>query len=225
VKLREFHGQRISGEITMDSQRPKKFLTIVRIGLFAGTLDITDNLIFNLLRGVTPRMVFQYIASALIGRSSLQLGGESIALGVVLHYTIALSWTFFFYSASRKLAVLSRRPVICGLLYGGTVYLCMNFVVLPLTRLPYAPRAMTMASRINGVLALLLLIGLTISLMVRRFAPPVWNGTTEHPPATGWGSARAYGGFSRGFCCYAMKRYPTPRTVSRCRGFAGSFSM
>ena len=33
-------------------------LTIVWIGLVAGTLDITDNLIFNQLRGITPRMVF-----------------------------------------------------------------------------------------------------------------------------------------------------------------------
>jgi hypothetical protein len=181
--LREFRGQRVSGETTMGSQRSSNFFTIVWIGLFAGTLDITDNLIFNLLRGVTPKMVFQYIASALIGRSSLQLGGASIALGVVLHYTIALSWTFVFYAASRKLPVLSRRPVFCGLLYGGMVYLFMNFMVLPLTRLPYAPRAMTIASRINGVLALLLFIGLTISLMVRRFAPPAWDRATAHPRA------------------------------------------
>jgi hypothetical protein len=37
--------------------------TVVWIGLVAGTLDITDNLIFNQLRGITPRIVFQYIAS------------------------------------------------------------------------------------------------------------------------------------------------------------------
>ncbi len=48
-------------------------------------------------------MVFQYIASGLIGTSSFQLGGKSIALGVVLHYAIALTWTFVFYAASRKL--------------------------------------------------------------------------------------------------------------------------
>ena len=42
-------------------------VTILWIGLFAGTLDIADNLIFNQLRGITPKMVFQYIASGLIG--------------------------------------------------------------------------------------------------------------------------------------------------------------
>jgi hypothetical protein len=73
-----------------------------------------------------------------------------------------------FYAASRKFSILTRRPVTSGLLYGGAVYLFMNFVVLPLTRVPHVRAAMTLASRINGVLALLLFIGLTISLLVRR---------------------------------------------------------
>jgi hypothetical protein len=33
--------------------RPK----VLAIGLFAGTLDIADALIFNVLRGITPRLV------------------------------------------------------------------------------------------------------------------------------------------------------------------------
>jgi hypothetical protein len=44
--------------------------------------------------------------------------------------------------------------------------LFMNFVVLPLTRVPHRP--VTLASRINGVLAILLFIGLTISFLTRR---------------------------------------------------------
>jgi len=43
--------------------------TILWIGLVAGTLDITENLVFSQLRGVTPWRVFQYIASGLIGTS------------------------------------------------------------------------------------------------------------------------------------------------------------
>ena len=143
-------------------------VTIGWIGLVAGTLDITDNLIFNQLRGITPRMVFQYIASGLIGMKAFQSGFASVALGVVIHYAIALTWTGVFYGASRRLAFLTRRPVLSGLLYGGAIYLFMNFVVLPLSRVPHAPAAATLASRINGVLALLLFIGLTISLLVRR---------------------------------------------------------
>lgn len=141
---------------------------ILPIGLIAGTLDITDNLIFNQLRGITPKMVFQYIASGLIGMKSFEGGLASVALGVVLHYVIALTWTGIFYAASRKLAILGRWPVTCGLLYGGFVYLFMNLVVLPLSGVPHVRSSMTIASRINGVLAVVLFIGLTISQLVRR---------------------------------------------------------
>ena len=143
-------------------------MTILWIGLSAGTLDITDNLIFNQFRGISPIRVFQYIASGLIGMKSFQLGLASVALGVLIHYTIALFWTGVFYTASRKFSILVRRPVICGLLYGVVVYLVMNFVILPLSRVPPRPAAVTLPSRINAVLALLLFIGLTISLLTRR---------------------------------------------------------
>jgi hypothetical protein len=115
---------------------------------------------------------------------SFQSGRASIALGVLLHYAIAVTWTLVFYAASRRLLALRRRPVICGLLYGGFVYLFMNVIVLPLSRLPHAPRAMTIASRINGVVALLLFIGLTIALMVRRFVPPGMEGAATHAGET-----------------------------------------
>jgi hypothetical protein len=147
----------------------KSFVTILWIGLLAGTLDITDNLIFNQLRGITPKMVFRYIASGLIGMKAARAGGlASVILGVAIHYTIAVIWTGVFYAASRKLAILSRRPVFSGLVYGGAIYLFMNFIILPLSGVPHPRSAITLASRINGVLALLLFIGLPISLLVRR---------------------------------------------------------
>ena len=51
--------------------QPSAFSVILRVGLIAGTLDITENLIFNELRAITPKMVFQYIASGLIGMKAL----------------------------------------------------------------------------------------------------------------------------------------------------------
>jgi hypothetical protein len=148
----------------------RPLVTILWIGLFAGTLDITDNLIFNQLRGITAKMVFQYIASGLIGAQAFRGGLASVAVGVAIHYTIALTWTGVFYAASRKLTILSQRPVVSGLVYGGAIYVYMNFIVLPFSEVPHSPGAVTMASRINGVLALLLLIGLPISLLIRRYA-------------------------------------------------------
>jgi hypothetical protein len=144
---------------------------VLRTGFLAGTLDISYNLIFNLLRGITPAMVFHYIASGLIGPTrALQGGIVTLALGVIIHYTIALAWTVAFYAASRQLTILLRRPVLCGLIYGGFVYLFMNLIVLPLSRVPHSSAAMTLASRINGIIAVVFCIGLTVSLSVRRNA-------------------------------------------------------
>jgi hypothetical protein len=144
---------------------------VLWIGLLAGTLDITENLIFNQLRGISPKTVFQYIASGLIGRKGFQSGLGSVALGVVLHYAIALAWTGMFYLASRRVLIAIRRPTVSGLLYGCVIYLFMNFVVLPLSGVPHTRNAVTVASRINGVVALLLCIGLPVSLLVRRYLP------------------------------------------------------
>jgi hypothetical protein len=151
-------------------RRSRPIAAVLRIGLIAGTLDITENIVFNAFRAITPKMIFQYIASGLIGLRAFQVGYASVALGLVIHYCIALTWTAVYYAASCQLAILIRRPVICGLLYGGAVYLFMNLVVLPLTRVPQARNPITLASRISGVLALLFCIGLTISLLVRREA-------------------------------------------------------
>ncbi len=151
--------------------RPRPWAAILRIGLVAGTFDITENLVFNAFRSITPKMVFQYIASGLIGMTSFKIGYASVALGVVIHYCIALAWTGIFYGLSRKFTALVRRPVASGLVFGALVYLIMNLVVLPMTRVPVSPRAMTLASRVNGVLALLVCIGLTVSLLVRREPP------------------------------------------------------
>jgi len=160
-----------SVEPRTDTRQAHEFWTVAWIGLIAGTLDISENIIFNHFRGVTMKMIFQYIASGLLGMKAFGMGSESVALGVAIHYAIAMTWTVIFYFVSRKLIFLTRHAAISGLVYGGVVYIIMNFVVLPLTAVPHAPRAMTVASRVSGVLALLLCIGLTISLLVRKYAP------------------------------------------------------
>lgn len=145
--------------------------TVLGIGLVAGTLDITDNIVFNHLRGITAKMIFQYIAAGLIGADAAARAGYwSVALGVALHYFIALSWTVVLYLASRRFGWLLRRPVPSGLAYGALVYLVMNVVVLPLSRVPQVHSTMTPANRINGVLAVMVCIGLTAAVLLARAA-------------------------------------------------------
>ena len=151
-----------TGEIT--------FWVLIRTGLIAGTLDIADSLIFNHLRGVTASQVFHYIASGLIGHRAFEMGAPAYSLGVLIHYTIALFWTVVFYLARRKIEFLKRAPAVSGLLYGVVVYVIMNFAVLPLSGVPKLGHV-TLAARVNGVLALMFCIGLTVSLLFHWSLP------------------------------------------------------
>jgi hypothetical protein len=144
--------------------------TIFWIGLVAGTLDITENIVFNTFRGTTPWRIFQFIASGLLGMRSFQLGWVSVALGVAIHYAIALAWTAIFYIAATtfNFSMLTRRPIFSGLVYGVAVYVVMNFVVLPLSAVPPRPAPATLVARINAVLALMFCIGLPVAVLVRN---------------------------------------------------------
>src|SRR5215213_1686531 len=120
-------------------------------GLIAGTLDICAAFLAAWLRrGVSPFGVLRFVASGLIGPAAFQGGAKTAILGLALHFVIATVATIVFYFASRKLLFLIERPVHFGLLYGVAVYLFMNFVVLPLSRVGRLP--ITVSGFVIGLL-------------------------------------------------------------------------
>ena len=152
----------------MSNPTPFRFAAILWAGLIAGTLDITDALVFYGLRGVPPVRLLQNIASGLLGRGAFQGGLGTAVLGLLLHFVIAYSAATVYYLLSRSLGFMSRHVVVCGLIYGLGVYLFMNYIVLPLAfpgRAPLAGIAL-----VNGVLAVMLFIGLTIAIIVNRYS-------------------------------------------------------
>lgn len=137
-------------------------------GLIAGALDLIFALTFNHWRGVPFIRVPQAIASGLLGTSSFQGGPTTAALGVVLHFVIALGFAAFYNVASRIFTLLTRQPVVCGLIYGVAIYYFMNLVVLPLSRAPkFKPSTI---STLSDLASHLFLVGLTIALCARRFS-------------------------------------------------------
>ena len=138
-------------------------------GLIAGTLDICAACLTAWLRaGVGPIRLCQSVASGLLGPAAFDGGVKTALIGLALHFLIATIWTVVFYLASRKFLFLIERPVQFGLIYGIAVYLFMNFVVLPLSRV--TPRPATITGRTIGLLTIMFCIGLPISLIVRRFS-------------------------------------------------------
>jgi uncharacterized membrane protein YagU involved in acid resistance len=135
----------------------------------AGVFDILFAFVFYSLKGSTPLRILRSVASGLLGAEASQGGLGTAALGLVLHFLIAFGAAAVYYAASRALKLLVRRAVVCGLLYGVAVYLFMNFVVLPLSAIPFKP-TYPLDVLLIGLAGHMLLIGLPIALAVRRYA-------------------------------------------------------
>ena len=114
--------------------------------------------------------VLHSVASGLLGPAAFEGGAKTAAIGLLLHYLIATIWTIVFYIASRRLLILIERPVSFGLLYGVAVYLFMNFVVVPLSRVPTPRNPPPLTGRLIQMLIIMFCIGLPIALIVRRFS-------------------------------------------------------
>ena len=136
---------------------------IVWGGLLAGTGD----LVFALSYYGMKLKVFQTVAAGLIGKEAAFSGGQqTFALGLALHYGIALIWAALFCLAALRLPALLRNATTAGLVYGLVVYFGMNNVVLPLSGLhtPFWPPKLDMAA----IAAHCLVFGLPIALAARR---------------------------------------------------------
>jgi hypothetical protein len=102
--------------------------------LVVGTLDIVDAFVFFGLRsGTTPVRILQSIASGWLGRAAFTGGAAAVALGAITHYFIAFGIVATYVVVSRRVAMLTRYPIACGIVYGLVVYLFMNRVVIPLS--------------------------------------------------------------------------------------------
>ncbi len=138
------------------------FQAVLKGGLLAGVLDIAAAFLVYGIRGAKPIRILQSIASGLLGAKAFEGGLATAALGGLLHFFIACGWAVLYYGASRRLAVLSSRPVLSGIAYGAAVYFLMNLVVLPLSAFP--GRAFTLDVVILAVH--MIFVGLPIALSV-----------------------------------------------------------
>jgi hypothetical protein len=143
---------------------------VVAGGLVAGALDITYAWLFWWLKaGARPSRILQSVAAGLLGRASFEGGAATAALGLALHFFIALSMSVAYYVAASRWPLLRRRAVPCGLAYGVLLYAIMNHVVVPLSAAGRGSRdplwiALT-------VVVHMVLIGLPIALFTRRARP------------------------------------------------------
>jgi len=139
-------------------------------GLLAGSLDITAAFVEAGLEGRSPVSLLQGIAGGLLGMSSFQGGLATAALGAFFHFLIATTAAAVFYLASRKLKFLVKHAIPTGLLYGVAVYIFMYYIVLPIAAYHTKIALPTMTGLIRDVAVHMFMVGLPISLMVRKYS-------------------------------------------------------
>jgi uncharacterized membrane protein YagU involved in acid resistance len=144
----------------------RSFAAIVVGGLVVGALDLFYAIL--VYSPQKPILVPQTIASGVLGMKSYNGRVQTAALGVLLHFIIALSAAAVYYLASRKIAFLLHRAVESGLIYGALVYLFMHFIVLPLSAV--SQRDMPLIYKACEFVEHLLCVGLPIALSVRHFS-------------------------------------------------------
>jgi hypothetical protein len=149
-------------------ERSLAFPAIAWATLTAGVLDISSAFILFYPRGVIPIAVLQGVAAGLIGRGPAMEGGwVTAALGLAIHFFIAFVVASVFYVASRRFVFLTQHAVMAGLLYGVVVYTVMYWIVIPLA---YPVAHPSFSRDVPAVCVHMLLIGLPISLIIRRFS-------------------------------------------------------
>ncbi len=136
-------------------------------GAIAGACDITYAIVFSAFRGVSAMRLLQSVASGLLGAQAFNGGLTTAALGLVLHFFIALLAATLFYLAARAIPLLTHRAFLFGILYGLAIYAFMNLLVLPLSAFPRKVTFPLLATS-TGLFVHMFFIGLPISLAVRR---------------------------------------------------------
>jgi len=131
-------------------------------GLAAG---VGDSILALVLYRVPLVVIYQSVASGLLGKAAYQGGLATAALGCALHFLIATTAAAVYVGASLALPMLRMQAVVCGVAFGAAVYLFMKYLVLPLSAVarltPFEPLAM---------IGHALFVGLPIALFARQAA-------------------------------------------------------
>ena len=149
---------------TARARHPARY--VLAGGLVAGALDIAYAWAFwSLKAGVPAQRIFQSVARGLLGEDAFEGGPATAALGLALHFLIATTMSFAYYAVARRVPLLHRRPVPCGLAYGLLLYGIMNYVVLPLSAAGGGSKDPLWV--LLSILVHMVLIGLPIALATR----------------------------------------------------------
>ena len=144
--------------------------TIALIGLLVGSLDITAACIqVYIMRGTSPEIVLRYIASGAFGKAAFSGGWGMPMAGLLFHFIIAYSFTTLFFLLYPSLKIMSKSVVATAIVYGIFIFVVMNLLIVPLTKIPASTFHLDKALMATAIL--IVAIGLPLSFFARKFYP------------------------------------------------------
>jgi len=135
--------------------------------LIAGSLDLTAAVLFFISTTKQhPAVLIKAITSAALGPGAFNGGAGMVILGLIFHYLIAMIWTAFYFLVFsywyREVSVFAG-----ALAYGMFVWVIMNLVVLPLSKVQ--PRPFSPIAALINIVILILAIGVPCAYASKYF--------------------------------------------------------
>jgi hypothetical protein len=142
--------------------------TIAWVGLLAGSLDILSAFVQAwLVRGTSPVIVLQYVASGAVGKAAFAGGWLMALLGLLFHFIIAYSFTALFFMIYPSIKFFHKSIALTAIIYGIFIYIAMDLVVLRFTKVP--PGAFHLDKALIATAILIVAIGLPVAYFARKF--------------------------------------------------------
>ena len=149
------------------------FASALTAGLIAGALDIVAACLQAYLKNETPPMqVLRGVASGAFDPKTFSSPALLALCGLLIHFFIAISFTFFFFFLAKQIPSLVKYPIPIGIIYGLFVWATMRFIILPyLSRLNPKPivgqEAIKNAAIAAGIIVIC--VGIPVALLARKY--------------------------------------------------------
>ena len=125
----------------------KPLSRLVRAGLLTGVVDGLFACVLSVVYYGNLTRVWQGVAATLLGPRALEGGMRTAAIGVLMHFGVAIAWSAVFLlsyerSVGIRRVVRSRGGVLkAAAVYGPFIWLVMSLAVIPL--LVHRPPSLT----------------------------------------------------------------------------------
>lgn len=147
-------------------------------GAVCGLLDVTAACInARVASGFTPVHLLQSVAGGVLGRSTYEGGFAAATLGLLMHFTMALTVAAVFYMLTKFFSLPQKLSgvVLVGLLYGLGVFVINNFGTAPFlswvrSLYLHTPVSFKAPMRWPQLIIHLFCVGLPVALVTRHYS-------------------------------------------------------